>query len=255
MSAREAAIQVLTEAGEPLHAEEIRHDRGADLHRHAEERRRLAVHTNGAADVCASRGCSRGPSLRPGRQDAPISRAGDSPSSTMLFALDPTAHTRQRATPGKKGLCPTCKGDVLAKCGSRRIWHWAHRQVECDHWSETETEWHAGWKSCFPEDRCEVAKGKHRADIVTPTGYVIELQHSSLSEEEVCDREEFYGRMVWVLDAEPFIANLGLEQHEDSVHLTWRRRRRRKVCADHHSPVWLVPGVLSQSLHVTMAAR
>ncbi len=43
--------------------------------------------------------------------------------------------------------------------------------------------------------------GLHRADIRNPEGTVIELQHSSISTDDVALREEFYGEMVWIFDA------------------------------------------------------
>ncbi len=44
--------------------------------------------------------------------------------------------------------------------------------------------------------------GSHRADLVTADGWVVELQHSSISPEEIATREEFYGqRMLWLFDA------------------------------------------------------
>jgi hypothetical protein len=44
--------------------------------------------------------------------------------------------------------------------------------------------------------------GPHRADVVTASGGVVELQHSAISPEVITEREEFYGeRMAWVFDA------------------------------------------------------
>ena len=49
--------------------------------------------------------------------------------------------------------------------------------------------------------RVEVPIGKHRADVVAMDSTVIELQHSHLSPDEIREREEFYGKMVWIWDA------------------------------------------------------
>lgn len=44
--------------------------------------------------------------------------------------------------------------------------------------------------------------GPHRADVVTASGGVVELQHSAISPEVITEREEFYGeRMAWIFDA------------------------------------------------------
>lgn len=45
--------------------------------------------------------------------------------------------------------------------------------------------------------------GPHRADVVTPRG-VIEFQKSSISGSEIREREAFYKKMIWVVDASSF---------------------------------------------------
>jgi hypothetical protein len=47
----------------------------------------------------------------------------------------------------------------------------------------------------------EVVRSPHRADIVGNGGVVVELQHSSISAEDIAAREAFYGDMVWLFDA------------------------------------------------------
>ena len=97
---------------------------------------------------------------------------------------------------------------MVAKCGERRVWHWAHRSKRhCDPWWGPETEWHSAWKNQFPDDWQEVlhrAAGgeKHIADVKTDYGLVIEFQHSHLAAEERRAREAFYGQMVWVVDGQ-----------------------------------------------------
>lgn len=113
---------------------------------------------------------------------------------------------RLEASPRLKGLCPGCGSAVTAKCGARRIWHWAHdANRSCDPWWEPETEWHRGWKSLFPADQQEVRlqaeDGEwHIADVRTPSGLVLEFQHSSMSDEERKSRDDFHDRLVWVVD-------------------------------------------------------
>lgn len=131
----------------------------------------------------------------------------------MEFAL--VNGSRSRALPGWRGSCPHCGDEVIAKCGSTKIWHWAHRQRDCDNWSEGESEWHRSWKKLFPENWQEVTIGEHRADVLTPFG-VIELQNSPISAETIREREAFYGRMIWVVNAERW----DLELHHE-----WRIRK------------------------------
>lgn len=60
------------------------------------------------------------------------------------------------------------------------------------------------WKELFPKPNVEVTisryGGMHRADIVTQSGMVIELQHSPISPYTIQEREAFYGRMIWLID-------------------------------------------------------
>jgi competence protein CoiA len=97
-----------------------------------------------------------------------------------------------------------CGERLIAKCGRIVTHHWAHKGKDCDPWREPETEWHRYWKSLVPASCVEVTiqknGEKHRADIVTPKGTVVELQRSTLGVDKIEQREEFYGRMIWLFD-------------------------------------------------------
>ncbi len=105
---------------------------------------------------------------------------------------------------------------MIAKCGSRIMHHWAHTaDRNCDPWWENETPWHRWWKNLFPENCREIvhlaADGEiHRADIKTPTGIVIEVQHSHMSDSERISRESFYGNLVWIVDGSTFRQNFNV---------------------------------------------
>lgn len=123
----------------------------------------------------------------------------------MRFAL--IDNKRVLAAPTLRALCPGCFQPVTAKCGSKRIWHWAHRsEMICDRWWESETQWHRDWKSKFPHDWQEIihhdaqSGEKHIADVKTNHGLVIEFQHSRLKLEERAAREQFYKNMFWIVD-------------------------------------------------------
>jgi competence protein CoiA len=94
--------------------------------------------------------------------------------------------------------------------------HWAHSgRRNCDPWWENETAWHRDWKSLFPEhcrEICHTAPDGeiHRADITTPTGIVIEVQHSSMTDAERLSRESFYGNLIWIVDGTPFRENFDI---------------------------------------------
>ena len=111
-----------------------------------------------------------------------------------------------------RAICPVCKNEVISKCGEIITWHWAHKANDCDLWHENESDWHIGWKSRFPEECREVVIGKHRADVKT-SKCVVELQSSSISSEEIREREIFYGDMIWLINAREFWDNLHIYDH------------------------------------------
>lgn len=123
----------------------------------------------------------------------------------MKYAL--VNNIKVQATKGVKGLCPSCGTELIAKCGDQKINHWAHKGTRsCDPWWEPETEWHRNWKNKFPDDWQEIAfisnknGEKHIADVLTNHGLVIEFQHSHINPDERKSREEFYEKLIWVVD-------------------------------------------------------
>ena len=122
----------------------------------------------------------------------------------MRWAI--ACNERSLPSPGLVGSCPTCGEPVIARCGTQRVHHWAHRgKRSCDRWWEPETEWHRGWKQEFPEEWQEVplpseTGERHIADVRTSQGLTIEFQHSHLQPQERAARESFYGAIVWVVD-------------------------------------------------------
>lgn len=114
-------------------------------------------------------------------------------------------------SPNLKGKCFCCDSEVIAKCGSFKIWHWAHKDLKsCDPWWENETEWHRQWKNYFPKENQEIVHfdqktgEKHIADVKTNNGVVIEFQNSPMSIEELESRESFYGNMIWIINGSKF---------------------------------------------------
>lgn len=122
----------------------------------------------------------------------------------MQFAL--VNNERVIPLPGLAGACPACGSVMIAKCGNRRMHHWAHRGKRCcDVWWEPETPWHRQWKSLFPKHWQEVrhleASGEiHISDVHTEHGLTMEFQHSHLNVDERSAREKFYPNMIWVVD-------------------------------------------------------
>jgi len=94
------------------------------------------------------------------------------------------------ARPGMRAQCPHCGGEVISKCGTIKIWHWAHK-VECPYHTEPETEWHLQWKERALKNgfNIEVRNNNHILDAFNPiTKTVFEFQHSPISQEELKGR-------------------------------------------------------------------
>ena len=143
-------------------------------------------------------------------------------------------HDRQRATPRSTSTCPQCGGGLVAKCGRIITWHWAHLSSDCDPWSEPESEWHIGWKSHFEKAGAstEVVMNNHRADVVMPSGHVVELQYNYLSADDIIARENFYGhRMTWI-----YRCHWSERLHYGKRGFWWKHGS--KAMATHMRPVW-----------------
>ena len=145
---------------------------------------------------------------------------------------------RREAVAGARGLCPICGAEAIAKCGPCVVHHWAHKgRRDCDPWWENETDWHREWKGYFPEECREISHvaedGEiHRADIKTPTGIIIEVQHSNMTDAERTAREAFYGNLVWIIDGRGFRQNFDVYHelpHPNSAiaaDIVWTKARR-----------------------------
>lgn len=124
---------------------------------------------------------------------------------------------RKKAQPGLSGVCPACDKPVFARCGRVRVHHWAHHEkCEYERWLKNEeSEWHRAWKGMFPEnwrehtDRADSGE-RHRADVKTDQGWVLEFQHSRIDPDERKAREAFYRKLIWIVD--------GARLESDKVH-------------------------------------
>jgi len=133
---------------------------------------------------------------------------------------------RETAEPGIKATCPLCGKELIPKCGSIKIWHFAHKMnYQCDDWYEPESDWHFNWKNEFPLENQEVIitkdGKKHIAD-VRINNQVIEFQNSSISPEQINEREKFYGNMTWVLNGSTIAAGICLKPKGDYVTFRWK---------------------------------
>lgn len=160
----------------------------------------------------------------------------------MQHAIDISGKKITPAYSGERAVCGFCKKEVIGKCGEIYIWHWQHvHNADCDLWKEGETEWHRAWKNKFPFDWQETILEKngekHIADIFTPHGIVIEFQNSTISSSTIAEREKFYEKMIWVINAQAFKDNLVTENKSDGQLAEIERRysTQRSLLNKHNS--------------------
>jgi hypothetical protein len=121
----------------------------------------------------------------------------------MLYANSPD-NQKITASPNSIGTCPYCQKELVPKCGSINIHHWAHKSIlDCDSWYEPETDWHLGWKTNFPKEQVEIPLSlmgkKHIADWFNQSKMkTIEFQYSPISIDDRLEREAFYPGLTWV---------------------------------------------------------
>lgn len=139
---------------------------------------------------------------------------------------------------GVRGSCPCCGSPVIPKMGEVVVHHWAHESVEdCDPWYEGISAWHLAWQSLAPPARREVVIGRHRADVVSRDGVVVELQRSPISPAEIRERERFYRRIIWIFDASEYKCRIHMSKL-DSYTFVWEWERARPSLLGCRAPAY-----------------
>ena len=100
------------------------------------------------------------------------------------------------------------------------------------------TKWHLSWQEMFAIEYREVVicngQQKHRADLCLPQPddslLIVEFQHSRISTHKICEREQFYtqiGYLLWVFDAREFSIQLAPTSHNSDIYqFSWSPPRR-----------------------------
>lgn len=170
---------------------------------------------------------------------------------------------RAEPTPKTKGICELCESPVHAKCGSVVVWHWAHASLkDCDPWFEGITQWHLDWQNLVPREQREVKRGRHRADMITAAGTVVEIQHSYIPEEAIRKREEHYGDMIWIFDAREAYAakrlTLQYRSKDDGGYWAFKWKHGKKILRHTTKPLYIDCGdglifrIMKMSFNPTM---
>jgi competence CoiA-like predicted nuclease len=145
----------------------------------------------------------------------------------LKYAVSLLGNERLTPIKGVAAVCPMCKTPVVPKIGEIYVPHWSHKSIQdCDTWRESETEWHRNWKEEFPNENQEIIIGKHIADVKLENGLVIEFQNSSISSEEIKERENHYGNMVWIVNGNDFFYRFGLRFKKTYYSFRWKNPRK-----------------------------
>lgn len=123
----------------------------------------------------------------------------------MLYGQDPSGRNVSifNSLDNVEYRCPACHGILIRKRGNIVQHHFAHKSNRnCDPWYDNaKGDWHIKMQSSFPDDYCEVrvqdnsSDDFHIADVFIPGqqfNYIIEFQHSEISEDDFRKRNDFY---------------------------------------------------------------
>lgn len=130
----------------------------------------------------------------------------------MLSAMIAGTDAFTFAEPGIKATCPDCGQPVITKCGMIVAHHFAHYPgsvgSDCDSkYHDGMSAWHMNWQKTLKnpiagkniEVVVVIGEQYKRADLIAPSGLIIEFQKSPISLAERLCREEHYKDMIWVV--------------------------------------------------------
>lgn len=142
-------------------------------------------------------------------------------------------------------FCPACGGAMVQKRGNINAHHFAHRAgKECDPWYAGKMSlWHSKMQNQFDKKTQEIVVWNkthteyHIADVALQANgekYILEFQHSSISQKDFIVRSKFYlengYKVIWVFDfcehktqKRVYIAE---EYENNMIHLIWPGKDR-----------------------------
>ncbi len=109
--------------------------------------------------------------------------------------------------------CPCCGKPMVARVGTERRPHWAHKSAErCDEWWEVESEWHIEWRKRFldaakPNVKIEVEHvlekdgSRHFSDVRIDDRLSIILRRARMDDAMKSERLSFFGDLIWLVQA------------------------------------------------------
>lgn len=103
---------------------------------------------------------------------------------------------------------------MIANTGQIKTHHWKHKHLTENCPGSREGPWHLEWKNtCIDTERIEYHQGNRRADVLHRADWAIEFQHSSISPQEITEREhDWGGKLIWVFD---------IQEAFDAYRINW----------------------------------
>lgn len=123
----------------------------------------------------------------------------------MLYAID-TDKKKVRPQEAKGIAKDPFSGYPVVSKVKETTSMWIAADAPIDGWMLPDTEWSMQWRLKFPRELVEVIvdnqqEGKHIADVYTADGMVLKFQHRFLDIKKMRERERFFGKMTWILNA------------------------------------------------------
>ncbi|NBO22085.1 hypothetical protein EBU94_01920 [bacterium] len=129
-------------------------------------------------------------------------------TTITAYDIDKNVIGIEQATKSNIYTCKDCDTRLIPVLNCSCIKHFRHQSTkECVYRRREMSEWHINWQMKFIPEFREISfkdennKIINRADIYTGK-YVIEIQHSNISQDEIEKRKNTYGEnLIWILDA------------------------------------------------------
>jgi len=125
--------------------------------------------------------------------------------------------------------------ELLARRGTKKMYHFAHKKKEFDInciCSREKGTWHCWHQKRIQKEYIEIIypERKHIADCRNKSGLVIEFQKSIVPEKVILEREQYYNKMIWVFCMDEHDFEI-LEQKKDLVRLKMIKGSKYFLCA------------------------
>ena len=161
----------------------------------------------------------------------------------MYFAHDKNKNKVEatKEIRGNELYCPYCGGDVIVKAGEQKVNHFAHKKTDCGYFKyKGMSSWHKLWQNLFTSEQREVYMKKngekHIADAVNSNGVVIEFQNSPISTENKRSRDNFYDKLIWVVNADTFKDKISFESlRTDEYMKATEKDYENEITKEHES--------------------